>query len=331
MKVTSEEETLEAARRVFELEAAAVSSVRQKLGGGFVEAVGSIHAAISFGNKVVVAGVGKCSHIGEKIAATLTSTGTLAFPLNSMNALHGDLGVVRDGDVVLVLSYSGETAEMVELLTALREFQVTTVAITGNPGSTLATNSGIVIDVSVDREACPLNLAPTASSTAMLVLGDALAMVLMERAGFGQDDFARFHPGGNLGRKLKTTAREMMRSVEEIAIVNELALIPQVLEAMTERRAGAAVVVGEDSRMLCGVFTHGDFVRAFRTHGSEVGGRPVRDLMTKGPVSVREDTLALDVLSILERNRIDDVIVVDADGVPVGVIDVQDLTRLKIV
>ena len=321
---------LPSARKVFEIEISALVRLSSALGASFDQTVEAIRECVERRNKVVVVGVGKCSHIGDKIAATLTSTGTLAYSLNSMNALHGDLGAIRDGDVVLALSNSGETAEIVDLLMALRGFDATRVAITGNPESTLARHSDVVINVAVEREACPLNLAPTASSTAMLVLGDALAMVLMEAGGFGQKEFARVHPGGNLGRKLTLTAKDMMRPLEKIALVNEATEILAVLEAMTERHAGAAVVVGKDAS-LAGVFTHGDFVRAFQSKGSSIINQPVRELMTEAPVTVPLEMFALEVLEVLEEHRIDDVVVVGESGAPVGVIDVQDLTRLKIV
>src|SRR5439155_15654165 len=193
--------------------------------------------------KIVVMGVGKSGHIGEKIAATLTSTGSPAVVLNSLNALHGDLGVVADGDVILALSYSGETDELVNIVPALARFDVKIIAITGNAKSFLAQNSHVVLDVSVEQEACPLNLAPTSSTTAMLVLGDALAMVLLEARGFTKEDFARFHPGGALGRALLLKVRDIMRGSEQMALVPPATLVREALHAMAKCRAGSAIVV----------------------------------------------------------------------------------------
>ena len=210
---------LEKAHRVFEIELTAIREVRERLDGEFSLAVELMIGAIERRNKIVVVGVGKSGHIGEKIAATLTSTGCPAVVLHSLNALHGDLGVVADGDIILALSYSGETDELITLVPALERFDVKLVAMTGNAQSFLAVNADVHLDVHVTQEACPLNLAPTSSSTAMLVLGDALAMVLLEARGFQKEDFARFHPGGRLGRTLLFKVRQIMRGPDRMALV----------------------------------------------------------------------------------------------------------------
>ena len=207
--------------------------------------------------------VGKSGHIGEKIAATLSSTGAPAVVLNALNALHGDLGVVADGDVVLALSYSGETDELINLVPALRRFDVKMVAMTGNGKSFLAANSDVHLDVQVSQEACPLNLAPTTSSTAMLVLGDALAMVLLEARGFQKEDFARFHPGGRLGRTLLLKVNQIMRGPDRMALVTPETTVREALHGMAKARAGSAVVTLPGGE-LAGVFTHGDFGRHFQ-------------------------------------------------------------------
>jgi arabinose-5-phosphate isomerase len=321
------DDPLTRARAVFDTEIRELQRLRDRLGESFVAALDELGRALGSGGKILVVGVGKCSHIGDKIAATLTSTGSPALALNSLNALHGDLGIVKDGDTVLCLSSSGETEELLNLLPALRRFEVRIVALTGNPASALARHSDVVVDVSVEREACPLALAPTSSTTAMLVLGDALAMTLLERSGFRAEDFARFHPGGTLGRKLLTRARDIMRGQERLAVVSPGTLVPDALDAMTRARAGAAVVVDGDGR-LAGIFTHGDFVRAFRNRGPEISGSAVGDLMTADPIRIGADQLAVEVLRVFKEHRIDDVVVVDGERRPLGLIDVQDLSRL---
>lgn len=328
--VEKEREFVEGGRRVLDLEIRELRRISDGLGPSFSGAVSVIRAACLKLNKVVVCGVGKCSHIGDKIAATLTSTGTPAIALNSLNALHGDLGIVRDGDVVLALSYSGETEEMVNLLSALKRFDIKIVAITGNAGSLLARHSDLVIDVRVEREACPLDLAPTSSTTVMLALGDALAMVLLEASGFREEDFAKFHPGGNLGRRLLTRARDMMRPREKIAMVSRGVTVDDALGEMTAHRTGAVVVTEENGMRLAGIFTHGDFVRAFREHGGNISAMRVEELMTPNPVTTRTDRLAVEVLGVLKQHRIDELVVLDEDERPVGLIDVQDLARLGI-
>ena len=319
---------LERARRVFETEISEVSAVAARLDDRFIEAVDLIKSAVERRNKVVVLGVGKSGHIGDKIAATLTSTGSTAVVLNSLNALHGDLGIVAEGDVVLAISSSGETQELLSILPAIVRLGLPVIAMTGNIDSTLAKSAAVVLDVSVTQEACPLNLAPTSSTTAMLVLGDALAMVLLEARGFQKEDFAKFHPGGSLGRSLLLKVRQIMRPVAELAIIPPSASVLEAIQAMTAHRAGAAVVVHEDGS-LAGIFTHGDFARHF-PEDPHIGMRPVGDFMTLRPITIQGDRLAAEVLQILEKHRIDDLVVLDENKHPIGVVDSQDLTRLKV-
>lgn len=320
---------LEKARRVIDLEVSELQRLQARLDSGFVEAVELIRRAVESRGKVVICGVGKSGHIGEKIAATLTSTGSPAVILNSLNALHGDLGVIADGDVILALSASGETDELVNILPALARFDVKIIAMTGNRKSTLGQNSHVVLDVSVEQEACPLNLAPTSSTTVMLVLGDALAMVLLESRGFTKDDFARFHPGGRLGRTLLLRVSNIMRGPEQMALVTPTQLVREVLQEMTTRRAGAAVAVAETGQ-LAGIFTHSDFARHFQQNPG-IGELPVEQFLTRSPITVAADKLAVEVLHIVEKHRIDDVVVLDSDGRPVGVVDSQDLARFRLV
>jgi len=285
--------------------------------------------AVDRRGKIVIVGVGKSGHIGEKIAATLTSTGSPAVVLNSLNALHGDLGVVSDGDVVLALSYSGETEELLNILPAFSRFDVKIIAITGNPNSFLAQNSDAHLDANVQKEACPLNLAPTSSTTAMLVLGDALAMVLLEARGFKKEDFARFHPGGRLGRTLLLKVNQIMRGMERLVTVPPGMQVRDVLIEMAGKKAGSCTIVDAEGRLV-GVFTHGDFGRHFKMD-SGLLEREVGTVMTHNPITIHGDSLAVEVLHILQNNRIDDIPVVTEDNVPVGIVDSQDLARHKLI
>src|SRR5260370_14861260 len=237
---------LEKARRVFDVEILELQRLGQRLGDDFSRAVALIKDAVDARGKVVVIGVGKSGHIGGKIASTLTSTGSPAVVLDSLNALHGDLGMVVDGDVVLALSSSGETEELVRILPAIARFQVKIIAICGDADSTLAKNAHVVLDVNVEQEACPLNLAPTSSTTAMLALGDAIAMVLRDARGFDKEDVAKFHPGGKIGRSLLIRVHQLMRPRESMAVGLPTATVRDVLETMARVRARAAGVAGGD-------------------------------------------------------------------------------------
>lgn len=317
------------ARLVIETEMDGLRRMSGLLDESFVNAVKILHHTLDHRGKIVVVGVGKSGNIGHKIAATLNSTGGTAVVMDSQNALHGDLGLLSDGDAVLALSYSGETRELLDLMPFIKRFDVKVIALSGMPGSTLARLSEVTLDTSVEREACPLNLAPTSSSTAMLVMGDALAMVLLEARGFTEEDFARFHPGGSLGRALLTRVSDIMRSDVALPTVLDGADVFAALDAMNRARAGACLILDGDGG-LAGIFTHGDFARSFRIDPL-LGEKPVAALMTRRPVTVRADALAVEVLRTLGQNRIDDIVVLDGDGKPVGLIDTQDLARLKIV
>ena len=321
-------EILERARQVLAVEIGELERLASRLDESFSSAVKLIGEAVGRWGKIVVLGVGKSGLVGDKIAATLTSTGAPAVVLNSLNALHGDLCVVSDGDVVLTLSYSGETEELLRVLPALARFDVRKIAMTGNPASTLAKASDVVLDVSVGREACPHNLAPTSSTTCMLALGDALAMVLLEERGFTREDFARFHPAGSIGRSLLLKVRDIMRGDDQSALVAADLPVVDVLRELTAKRAGAALVTDAGGK-LAGIFTHGDFARRFPADPG-IGKRPVSEVMTLNPVTIDADKLAAEVLLVLEKHHIDDLVVTDAGGKPLGVVDSQDLSRLKL-
>lgn len=316
------------ARRVIQIEAEALQALSARLDESFTRAINLLQTTLEQRGKIVVVGVGKSGNIGHKIAATLNSTGATAVVLNSQNALHGDLGLVSDGDAVIALSYSGETAELLHLLPYLKRGARCLIALTGKKNSSLGEHSDVVLDTSVAREACPLNLAPTSSSTAMLVMGDALAMALLDARGFTEEDFARYHPSGSLGRALLTKVADIMRTGDSFACVGLLASVSDALVAMTKTRSGACVVVDETG-MLAGVFTHGDFVRSFQKDPT-LGSRPVVELMTVNPITVQASSLAVQAVNTIGSHRIDDVVVLDDEGRAVGLVDTQDLARLRI-
>jgi len=317
------------ARNVIEIESEGLRRMAERLGDEFTAAVKLLAQTLDNRGKIVIVGIGKSGNIGHKIAATLNSTGATAVVLNSQNALHGDLGLLSDGDAVIVMSYSGETSELLGLIPFIKRFDVKLISLTGKPDSTVAGLCDLNLDTSVEREACPLNLAPTSSSTAMLVMGDALAMVLLETRGFTAEDFARFHPSGSLGRALLTRVSDIMRADGALPTVDESADVFASLDAMNRARAGACLILKPDGT-LAGIFTHGDFARSFR-NDPLLGEKPVVSLMTRHPITVRANALAVEVLKTLGANRIDDIVVVDETGRPVGLVDTQDLARLKIV
>ncbi|NJK93254.1 MAG: KpsF/GutQ family sugar-phosphate isomerase [Blastochloris sp.] len=319
---------LRQAKKVFDIQIESLSHLKSRLDGNFSLAVDCLLDSLQRKNKIILTGVGKSGHIGEKIAATFTSTGAPAVVLNPLNAMHGDLGMVSKGDVILALSYSGETEELLRILPNLKRAQAKIIALTGQPQSTLARNADLHLDVSVPREACPHNLAPTSSTTAMLVLGDALAMVVLSTRGFKKDDFARFHPGGSLGRHLLLKVQDVMRPADQVVISRGSDTVRQALAAMTAKRCGAAMIVDAKGKLI-GIYTHGDFARSFQTDAS-IGTTPLQDVMIRNPISVQIDKLAAEVLNIFEKHRIEDLVVVNHRNQPIGLIDVQDLTKLKL-
>ncbi len=316
------------ARKVFDIEVAALKAVRARLDGAFDAAVALITEALGRRGKIVVVGIGKSGNIGQKISATLTSTGSTSVVLNSVDALHGDLGIVNDGDVILALSYSGESEELLSLLPALKRFLVKIIAIAGNPKSSLALHSDAVLNVRVPQEACPFNLAPTASTTAMLVMGDALAMAVLQARGFKKSDFARYHPSGAIGRAMLLRVGDIMRTGARNAIAREALTVKEALLVMTRAKSGSLSVVNARGK-LTGVFTDGDFRRRMSADG-DLLSRLLKSVMTKNPVAIRTDALAVEALKIFNERNIDDLIVVNARREPVGLVDSQDLPKLKI-
>jgi arabinose-5-phosphate isomerase len=316
------------AKNVFDIEIAALKKVRAQLDGSFSAAVEMIVETVRRRGKIIVVGIGKSGNIGQKIAATLTSTGSTSVVLNSVDALHGDLGIINDGDLILALSYSGESEEMLNLLPAIKRFSVKIISLTGNPKSALASHSDIILNVRVPKEACPFNLAPTASTTASLVMGDALAMAVLQARGFKQSDFARHHPSGAIGRALLLRIGDIMRTGERNAIANEKMAVKQALLIMTRAKSGSLSIVNARGKLV-GVFTDGDFRRRMSLD-EDLLSRPLKSVMTKNPIAIREDALAVEALKIFNERNIDDLIVVNAKREPVGSVDSQDLPKWKI-
>lgn len=319
---------LKRAQEVIDLEAEGLRKVREGLGADFTRAVELVLGILNAGGKIVVTGVGKNLHIAEKVSATLASTGATSVVLNPVQAMHGDLGILGAGDALLVLSYSGTSDEILNLIPLVRRLGTTIVSLTGVADSPLARNSDAVINVAVDREACPFNMAPTASTTATLAVGDALAMVLIEARGFGREDYAKLHPGGAIGRALLTRVADIMRTGERVARADAHATVKEAVLAMTQARSGSAAIVDAEGRLL-GIFTDGDLRRTV-SQASDALTRPVADFMTRSPLSVRPDELAVDVLHVFERHDIDDIPVVDEANRVVGTVDIVDLPKMKI-
>ena len=320
---------LKRAREVFDVELAAVKAVRGRLNASFNRAVELIVFALAKRNKLVVVGVGKSGNIGRKIAATFTSTGAPAVLLNSVDALHGDLGILNDGDIVLALSYSGETDELVNLLPAMKRFSVRIVAVTSAPKSTLGQHADVVLNVKVSKEACPFNMAPTASTTASLVMGDALAMAVLDARGFKKTDFAQRHPSGAIGRALLLRVGDIMRSGSRNPVAPQTMPVRDALLIMGKAKSGSVSVVNKSGK-LAGVFTDGD-LRRHLAKGDSVLDQGLAKVMTRKPTTIREDALAADAIRIFNERSIDDIVVVNAKREPVGLVDSQDLPKLKAV
>ncbi|HTX22339.1 MAG TPA: KpsF/GutQ family sugar-phosphate isomerase [Candidatus Aquilonibacter sp.] len=320
---------LSKAREVFDVEIAALKKVRAQLDKSFDAAVETIVEAIKRRGKIVLVGIGKSGNVGQKIAATLTSTGSTAVVLNSVDALHGDVGIVNDGDVILALSYSGESEELLNLLPALKRFSVKIISLTGNMKSALAKHSDISLNVKVPKEACPFNLAPTSSTTAMLVMGDALAMAILQARGFKQKDYARLHPSGAIGRAMLLKVGDIMRTGNRNAVADENLSVKEALLVMTHAKSGSLSVVDARGR-LAGVFTDGDFRRRMASDENLLS-QPLKNVMTRNPICISENALAVEALKLFNERNIDDLIVVNAKREPVGLVDSQDLPKLKIV
>jgi arabinose-5-phosphate isomerase len=317
---------LRLAQETFDIEAAAVQGLKARTGEGFARAV---QAMLQVRGRVVVMGMGKSGHIGRKIAATLASTGTAAMFVHPAEASHGDLGMIKPIDLVLAVSNSGEVDELTTLLPVIKRLGATLVAMTGNLRSTLASHADIVLDSGVEREACPLQLAPTASTTAQLALGDALAVALLDARGFEAEDFARSHPGGALGRKLLTHLGDVMRSGDAVPRVGPDAPFSVLMREMSVKGLGASAVVDDAGRVL-GVFTDGDLRRLVES-GADLRGMKAREVMHPGPKTMRNDALAAEAAALMEQHRITSVLVVDEQGILCGAVNSNDLMRAKVI
>ncbi|HET20018.1 MAG TPA: KpsF/GutQ family sugar-phosphate isomerase [Chromatiales bacterium] len=311
------------ARAVLETEAAALARLNERLDGAFVRAC---ELMLACGGRVIVTGMGKSGHIGGKIAATLASTGTPAFFVHPGEASHGDLGMITRQDVVLALSNSGETPEILAILPIIKRLGVPLIALTGRPQSTLASEAMVHLDVSVEKEACPLGLAPTASTTATLAMGDALAVALLETRGFTAEDFALSHPGGALGRRLLLHVRDVMHSGERLPMVRLGAPLRDALIEITEKGLGITAVTDGEGR-LAGVFTDGDLRRALDHDDIDLRGARVDDIYTPGGKTCSEGMLAAEALGLMERHKVNALIVTDPEGRPVGALNTHDLLR----
>jgi arabinose-5-phosphate isomerase len=318
--------TLQLARETLDIEAAALRRMQDRLDERFVQAVNMV---LAVQGRVVVTGMGKSGHIGRKIAATLASTGTPAMFVHPGEASHGDLGMIKTVDVVLAISNSGESDELIAILPVLKRQGVPLIALTGGLQSSLARHADVVLDCSVDKEACPLNLAPTASTTAQLAMGDALAVALLDARGFKPEDFARSHPGGSLGRKLLTHVGDVMRKGADVPQVGPDAEFTALMREMSSKGLGATSVTDAEGRVL-GVFTDGDLRRLIEK-GVDLRSLSARDVMHPNPRTIRDDALAVEAAEMMELHRITSILVVDAQGMLCGAINSNDLMRAKVI
>ncbi len=322
----SPQHLLELARQVLDIEAEALHALSARLDLGFADAV---HVILACKGRVVVSGMGKSGHVGCKIAATLASTGTPAFFMHPGEASHGDLGMIAHDDVVLALSNSGESNEIVSIIPLIKRRGAKLIAMTGNPGSTMAREADVHLNAAVDKEACPLNLAPTASTTAALALGDALAVALLDARGFSADDFARTHPGGSLGRRLLVHVRDIMHTGEALPQIDHTASLKLALLEMTEKGLGMTAVVDAHGK-VAGVFTDGDLRRALE-HALDLQQARVIDLMTRNPKTIHADELAVAAVEKMETLKINGLLVVDDTHSLVGALNMHDLLKAGVV
>jgi arabinose-5-phosphate isomerase len=321
---------VELARRTLRIEAEAIETLIYRLSDDFVRAVALI---LESQGRVIVSGMGKSGHIARKIAATLASTGTPAYYVHPGEASHGDLGMVQGADVFLALSNSGETEEMLRILPAVRRQGAKLVAMTGNPASTLSREADVHLDASVRQEACPLNLAPTASTTAALALGDALAVALLDARGFGPEDFALSHPGGNLGRRLLTHVRDVMHKAEQVPAVSPQASLADAILTMSRGGLGMTAIVDAEKKIL-GIFTDGDLRRALeglRENRTDLLETEIQRLMCLDPCRISPNKLAVEAVEIMERRRISQLLVADGDNRLIGALNMHDLFAAKVI
>ncbi|MDH3346206.1 MAG: KpsF/GutQ family sugar-phosphate isomerase [Kiritimatiellaceae bacterium] len=316
------------AKEIMDIEIEGMEKVRDQINGGFSTAIEWILETMQLGGKVVVTGVGKNFHIGQKMVATFNSTGTKAALLHPIEAMHGDFGVVGEKDVVLALSYSGASDELIALLPALKRQGLKIIGMTADETSPLGQQSDLVLPIQIEQEACPFGMAPTTSTTVTLALGDALAIVLLEARGFKKEDYAKLHPGGAIGRTLLLKVSDVMRTGDRLARVISGSRVKDAVMAMTSARSGCVAIVDADQKLL-GIFTDGD-LRRHLIDTPDITDALIDSVMTSGPITLNPDQLAVDILKIYEEKNIDDLVVVDAEGRIAGSVDIQDLPKLKI-
>jgi arabinose-5-phosphate isomerase len=324
-KLSSGETALELARRVLAIEADAVRALIERIDERFLTALALI---LERRGRVVVSGIGKSGHVARKIASTLSSTGTPAYFLHPAEANHGDLGMIESGDVFIAISHSGESEELLSIIPQVKRRGAKLIALTGRSDSTLAKESDVLLDAGVAQEACPHNLAPTASTTAALALGDALAVALLDARGFSADDFARSHPGGTLGRRLLTHVADVMRRGDDVPSVRDTATFKQALLEMSRGRMGMTAVLDADDRVK-GIFTDGDLRRTLEKV-LNFDNTLVTEVMTAGPRSIRPEALAVEAVQLMERHKVNQLLVVDERGRLVGALNMHDLFRAKV-
>jgi len=316
------------AQEILNIEIKGLQTIRDQLGDEFSQAIQAMLSTVENCGKVVVAGVGKNWHIGNKMAATFTSTGTPSVALHPIEAMHGDFGILTDRDILLAISYSGASDELIALLQPVKRKGVKIIAMTGEMDSPLAKYADIIISVKVDEEACPFNMAPTTSTTATLAMGDAMAMVMLESRGFKLEDYAKLHPGGAIGRTLLLRVEDVMRTGDRCATVQVHELVRDALLAMTGAKSGCVAVINED-QTLAGILTDGD-LRRHLIEAPNLVELPIEKIMTHNPINLSKETLALEILNIYEKYNVDDLIVVDESNKVIGSVDIQDMPKLKI-
>ncbi len=320
------EKLCELGRAVIKTEAEMISKLADRINADFARACQHL---LDCTGRIVVIGVGKSGHISKKIAATLASTGSPAFFIHPSEAKHGDIGMITRSDVIIAISYSGESEEMIALLPHIKRLGVPLITLTGKPHSTLAKAATINLDVSVEKEACPLGLAPTSSTTAALVMGDALAMALLDKRGFTEDDFALSHPGGTLGRRLLLRVNEIMHQSDSIPVVKQSASLKEALVEMTHKKFGMTTVIDDDGR-LTGIFTDGDVRRAL-DRNTDIHATPVKDVMTKSPKTIKQDMLAAEALNLMETYKITSLVITNASHQPDGILHIHDILRAGVI
>src|SRR5471030_1766305 len=325
-KIAPSKTVLDLARQVLAIEAEAIQSLAARLGSTFLDAVALL---LNCKGRVVVSGIGKSGHIARKIASTMASTGTPAFFVHPAEASHGDIGMITRDDVLIALSNSGESEELLTIVPLLKRRGARLIAITGNANSSLAREADVHLDARVEKEACPLNLAPTASTTAALALGDALAVALLDAKGFGAEDFARSHPGGALGRRMLTRVRDVMRIGDEVPTVPDSARFSEAMLEMSKKRMGMTAVLDAAGR-VSGVFTDGDLRRTL-AHADDIKAACIADIMTRNPRTIGADKLAGEAVQIMEEHKISQLLVVTGDGTLVGALNMHDLFRAKVI